>query len=213
MPMILLPDVPKPVMLRISVALAAVLALLPVAVGQAPIWGQCGGQDFNGPTTCATGSVCYFNNPFYSSCFPTATSTAGANDVAKSLGGKLYFGTTAHNFELNDVTYAAKLSNVSLFGQITPGSLNWAATEPVQGFFTFLDGDAIVALARKNGQLVRSASCISLDDLPDWVNAVNGPTATLRNILVNHCSTLFKHYAGQVVAATELGRARAALAQ
>ncbi|KAJ6553302.1 endo-1,4-beta-xylanase A precursor [Mycena capillaripes] len=190
MPMICRSEVPNLAMLRISVALAAVLALLPVVIGQAPIWGQCGGQGFTGPTTCATGSVCYFENPFFSNCFPTATSNAGANDVAKSFGGKLYFGTAADNFELNDAAYAAKLSNVSLFGQITPGSLSWAATEPVQGFFTFADGDAIVAQARQNGQLVRSASCISLDDLPDWVNAVNVPAATLQNILVNHCSTL-----------------------
>ncbi|KAF8198742.1 beta-1,4-endoxylanase [Mycena galopus ATCC 62051] len=177
-------------MLCISVPLAAFLALLPAAMGQAPIWGQCGGQGFTGPTTCATGSVCYFDNPFFSTCFPTATSTAGANDIARSRGGKLYFGTAADNFQLNDAAYAAKLDNISIFGQITPASLSWAATEPVQGFFTFEAGDAMVARARKNGQLVRSASCISVNDLPSWVNTVNVPGSALQNIIVNHCFTL-----------------------
>ncbi|KAJ7802610.1 endo-1,4-beta-xylanase C precursor [Mycena olivaceomarginata] len=139
-------------MLRISVALAAALAILPTAIGQAPIWGQCGGQGFTGPTTCAAGSACYYENPFFSNCFPvsdsfaplTASSTEGSNTVATTLGGKLYFGT-------------------------------W--------------GDAIVALAKKNRQLLR-AGCISYDEVPNWVNSAEIPGSALMNNVVNHCSTL-----------------------
>ena len=31
-------------------------------------YGQCGGQGYNGPTTCAAGSTCQVQNPWYSQC-------------------------------------------------------------------------------------------------------------------------------------------------
>jgi len=83
--------------------LPAAIAQLPAAIAQfAPIWGQCGGQGFTGPTVCSAGSVCYYLNPFFSNCYPTATSTAKANTVAKSLAGKLYFGSATDAHEFND---------------------------------------------------------------------------------------------------------------
>ncbi|KAJ7302823.1 endo-1,4-beta xylanase [Mycena albidolilacea] len=127
-------------MLRISVALAAALAILPTAIGQAPIWGQ----------------------------FKITIR---------------HFRSATDNYELNDPAYAAKLKNNSVFGQITPRSV-----------FTFENGDAIVALAKKNGQLLR-AGCISYDEVPNWVNSAEIPGSALMNNVVNHCSTLIKHYA------------------
>ncbi|KAF7299094.1 Glucanase [Mycena indigotica] len=31
-------------------------------------WGQCGGQDWHGSTTCAAGLTCVYSNPYYSQC-------------------------------------------------------------------------------------------------------------------------------------------------
>ncbi|KAH7384716.1 endo-1,4-beta-xylanase [Cadophora sp. MPI-SDFR-AT-0126] len=44
----------------------------PAATGGAssPIYGQCGGQSWNGPFTCAVGSICTYNNAWYSQCIP-----------------------------------------------------------------------------------------------------------------------------------------------
>ncbi|KAJ7172052.1 cellobiohydrolaseII [Mycena filopes] len=54
-----------------SSGLLALLAILPAFVSaQSPVFGQCGGQGWTGPTTCATGSTCTFNNAFYSQCLP-----------------------------------------------------------------------------------------------------------------------------------------------
>lgn len=36
--------------------------------GVAAHWGQCGGQGWTGPTTCASGSTCTVVNPYYSQC-------------------------------------------------------------------------------------------------------------------------------------------------
>lgn len=35
--------------------------------GAAPLWGQCGGRDFTGPTRCAEGT-CKVTNEWYSQC-------------------------------------------------------------------------------------------------------------------------------------------------
>ncbi|KAJ6450404.1 endo-1,4-B-xylanase A [Mycena sanguinolenta] len=193
-------------MQRISVGFAAVLALLPTAIGQAPVYGQCGGQTWTGPTTCVAGAACYYENQFFSNCFPVCspfssllpsndsqfevgTSPEGSNTVATTLGGKLYFGTGVQNYELNDPAYAAKLNNISLFGQITPASLSWVCKDSP---FQFINGDALVALAKKNGQLVRAPPCISLTELPNWVNTLETSPGVLFGILVNHCTTLVR---------------------
>ncbi|OUM58344.1 carbohydrate-binding module family 1 protein [Piromyces sp. E2] len=34
----------------------------------APKWAQCGGQDYNGPTCCQSGSTCHEYNKYYSQC-------------------------------------------------------------------------------------------------------------------------------------------------
>jgi hypothetical protein len=49
---------------------ASLLATLTSA--QSPLWGQCGGNGWTGPTTCASGSTCTFSNPWYSQCLPGA---------------------------------------------------------------------------------------------------------------------------------------------
>ena len=36
--------------------------------GTAAKWGQCGGNGWTGPTTCASGSTCTYNNDWYSQC-------------------------------------------------------------------------------------------------------------------------------------------------
>jgi xyloglucan-specific exo-beta-1,4-glucanase len=36
----------------------------------APVYGQCGGTNWSGPTVCATGSTCTYSNDFYSQCIP-----------------------------------------------------------------------------------------------------------------------------------------------
>ncbi|KAJ7057028.1 endo-1,4-B-xylanase A [Mycena amicta] len=210
-------------MLRISVSLAATLALLPLAIAQSQEWGQCGGTGWTGPTTCLAADTCVVLNPFFFQCIPnsiassmtsgatttsasttsaalpTGTSTVKSNTVAKSLGGKLYFGSATDNPELPDTAYVAKLNDTTLFGQITPGnSMKWDATEPSRGTFTFSGGDAIAALAKANKQLLRGHNCVWYNQLASWVTAGNFNATTLTSILQTHCGTVVGHYAGQI---------------
>ena len=36
--------------------------------GQAALYGQCGGIGYAGSTVCASGAICYVQNPYYSQC-------------------------------------------------------------------------------------------------------------------------------------------------
>ncbi|KAK7032265.1 hypothetical protein VNI00_013224 [Paramarasmius palmivorus] len=142
-----------------------------------------------------------------------------ATNTAAQVAGKLYFGSATDNSELTDAPYVAILNDTTLFGQITPAnSLKWDATEPERGVFTFSGGDAIVNLARGNGQLIRGVLTFSLsikpcisdcgviaghntvwhNQLPSWVSDGNFDAETLTSILQTHVSTVMGRYQGEI---------------
>ncbi|KAL0579317.1 hypothetical protein V5O48_002715 [Marasmius crinis-equi] len=203
-------------MFDLRVSLVSLALIVSSATAQSPVWGQCGGLGWTGPTTCASGSSCVVSNAYYSQCLPstgtgggtttagsgaanpTSTSTADTNTVAKAAG-KLYFGSATDNPELTDTAYVSILSNNKLFGQLTPGnSMKWDATEPSRGTFSFTGADQIVNLAKANGQLMRGHNCVWYSQLPSWVSSGNFDNATLTSILQTHCSTVVGHYKGQI---------------
>ncbi|PFH48916.1 carbohydrate esterase family 16 protein [Amanita thiersii Skay4041] len=55
--------------------IVAVLSVIPTVFAQSPVWGQCGGIGWTGPTTCVSGTACTYVNDWYSQCIPGATST------------------------------------------------------------------------------------------------------------------------------------------
>ena len=71
------------------------------------------------------------------------------------------------------------------------------STEPSRGSFTFTQGDALVAEAKKNGQLVRGHNCVWYNQLPSWVSNSNFNSTTLTSVIQTHCSTVVGHYKGQ----------------
>lgn len=106
------------------------------------------------------------------------------NTAAKAAGLK-YFGSATDNPELSDTAYVAELSNTADFGQITPGNsqkvrkcqrlvrcdantAQWDATEPSQNTFSYTNGDTVVSLGQKNGQLLRCHNLVWYSQLPSW---------------------------------------------
>ncbi|KAJ7745049.1 putative polygalacturonase, partial [Mycena metata] len=55
--------------------LLVLVAVAPNVLAQSPIFGQCGGENWTGPTTCAVGSACVVQNSFFSQCVPSAVTT------------------------------------------------------------------------------------------------------------------------------------------
>ncbi|KAF5321885.1 hypothetical protein D9619_002161 [Psilocybe cf. subviscida] len=71
------------------VAASSLLFVLPQVAAQSPVWGQCGGTGWTGTTTCVSGSVCTYSNPWYSQCLPgTASSSSSTTTKTTSTSTK-----------------------------------------------------------------------------------------------------------------------------
>ncbi|CAG7849094.1 Probable pectate lyase A; Flags: Precursor [Serendipita indica DSM 11827] len=70
----------KIAILSLSVALSAV-SFVNAAVGA---YGQCGGLNYTGETTCVSGYTCVYSNDWYSQCVPGAASTASTKSSSST---------------------------------------------------------------------------------------------------------------------------------
>ncbi|KAF8585908.1 carbohydrate-binding module family 1 protein [Ramaria rubella] len=60
------------------------LHLMREVVSQSPAWGQCGGQNWSGASTCVSGYSCTFSNPYYSQCLPSTSGGSTSPTSASS---------------------------------------------------------------------------------------------------------------------------------
>ncbi|KJR84143.1 uncharacterized protein SPSK_09745 [Sporothrix schenckii 1099-18] len=51
-------------------SLLQLLLVASAVAADVPVWSQCGGSNYAGPTACASGNYCSFGNPWYSQCLP-----------------------------------------------------------------------------------------------------------------------------------------------
>ncbi|KAI0467225.1 glycoside hydrolase superfamily [Xylaria cf. heliscus] len=51
------------------------IALAGIVSADVALWGQCGGINWTGETTCVSGAHCQYSNDYYSQCVPGAAST------------------------------------------------------------------------------------------------------------------------------------------
>ncbi|KAG9039218.1 hypothetical protein FRB95_011803 [Tulasnella sp. JGI-2019a] len=210
---------------RFATALVALsLAIAPLVRAQVAAYGQCGGVNYTGATTCVSGFTCVYQNAYYSQCVAstasgtttttttistTSTSTTtsasatssplrGLNLLAKAKGR--YFGSAVDAIWSNtDAAYLALASNSSEFGMQTPGNaMKWDTIEPTQGVFNYAHGDATVTWAKANGQTVRGHNFVWYNQVPSWVTAGNFTNATLIAILQNHIANEAGHYKGEL---------------
>ncbi|KAF4998642.1 hypothetical protein FGRMN_2968 [Fusarium graminum] len=201
--------------------LSLLLALAPVAaVAQSPIWGQCGGNGWQGATTCQSGLTCSKVNDWYYQCIPgsgsgnpdpepqptstnTPTPTGGSGNAGSGLDGKfkakgkLYFGTEIDHYHLSN----SALTTIAIreFGQYTcENSMKWDAIEPSRGSFSFGNADKVVAFAQANGKLMRGHTLLWHSQLPSWVQNI-GDRSTLTSVIENHVKNVVTHYKGKIL--------------
>ncbi|KAF7322381.1 Glucanase [Mycena chlorophos] len=202
--------------------LSSVLALLAVAPffvnAQSPVYGQCGGQGYTGPTTCASGSTCVYSNPYYSQCLPgsqtgsttttttthsssssshTTTST-GSTGSSTPAAGNPYTGYTVFNSPYYASEIAAAVENIT--DATTKSKASSVADIPT---FIWFDQVAKVPqlgtyLAAAQAQGSKSLVQIVVYDLPDRdcaAAASNGEFTIQDNGQAN-----YENYIDQIVA-------------
>lgn len=136
------------------------------------------------------------------SMLATTPTSAGPSDqplwqLAKKHGK--FFGSAIDTPSLGDRPYLRIMDRE--FNQTTPGNaMKWYATEPERGVFDFGAAEQIMALAKRNNQIVRGHTLVWHSQLAPWVEAGNFSAAELRQILRNHIVRVAGHFKGRLFA-------------
>lgn len=95
---------------------------------------------------------------------------------------------------LDDPDYERLLiENVNMVS--TRDELSFGVVQPTQGTFDFTSADAIVDFAVANEMTVRGHDLITPDLLPPWITEGAWTPESLREVLVEHVTTVVSHYA------------------
>ncbi|KZV73344.1 glycoside hydrolase family 5 protein [Peniophora sp. CONT] len=134
-------------MFKLNASLIAVALVLPTALAQSAVYGQCGGIGWSGATTCVSGSACVKQNDYYSQCLPgaattAATTTAKATTTAAATTTKVTTTTaatvpvTTGFVKPNGQKFALNGAEFTLVGSNTywVGLMNYDTTQMSQAF-------------------------------------------------------------------------------
>lgn len=133
-----------------------------------------------------------------------AAHTTGANNSLGALARKsdLRIGTAVDMDVLaTDATYRDKVN--SEFTAVTAENvMKWEVLEPERGTYNWAPADELVAMARRNGQLVHGHTLVWHNQLPAWltegVNSGDIDATELRQILRKHIFDTVRHFKGKV---------------
>ncbi|KAI0064711.1 glycoside hydrolase family 6 protein [Artomyces pyxidatus] len=147
-------------MFRLAALVSFVTFASSVVNAQSPVYGQCGGQNWNGATTCAAGSVCTFSNPYYSQCLPgSASSPTGPTSTISSSASQS--SSASHSS-----SSASSVSSTSSTPSQTP-----VAGNPFTGYSIFLSPFYAAEVAAAAGNITDStlaAKAASVAQIPTF---------------------------------------------
>ena len=124
---------------------------------------------------------------------PPGQKAKGLNQAIREIQKRQWFGTAITI--RNDTAERALIDNTLDFGSVTPeNAMKWESTEPNRGNFTFAGADAVVDVARSNGQQIHCHNLVWHSQLAPWVEAGNFDNATLIQIMTDHIEALAGRY-------------------
>ncbi|CCF47239.1 hypothetical protein CH063_15707, partial [Colletotrichum higginsianum] len=158
-------------------------ALSAVAVSQATLYGQCGGQGWTGPTTCVSGARCVSYNDWYSQCVtgadedvpveeaeePPVSGNDDDDDDNNNSGGDCDVGATPSAPQISTVEPTAVPSSTPVVD--APATTSAAETEPVVS--ETAAATATSSAAEEEDPVPTSAPATTL------VTATQGPTTVI----------------------------------
>ncbi|HOJ78011.1 MAG TPA: endo-1,4-beta-xylanase [Bacillota bacterium] len=99
--------------------------------------------------------------------------------------------------DFDNGAYATTLAKE--FNMLTAeNEMKFDALQPIEGYFDFSNGDAIVDFAQKSKMKVRGHTLIWHEQLPAWVKNGTWDRQSLLAVMENHISTVVSHYRGKV---------------
>ncbi|KIO32982.1 carbohydrate esterase family 15 protein [Tulasnella calospora MUT 4182] len=193
--------------MKLSTSAQVIFALVSarIVAAQSPVWGQCGGQGWNGglkeflelATTCVAGSTCVYSNPWYSQCLPgnnggttTTTTTTTTTPPTTTPGG----GTSTTTTTTTTTTPGGGPSSCP-----TPGTLSGYNNAKLPNPFLFDDGTPVQSAAdwecrrKQISALIQGYEAGTLPPKPSSVTATfskSGNTGSLRVTVSNGGSSV-----------------------
>ncbi|KAF3941967.1 Endoglucanase-1 [Dactylella cylindrospora] len=104
-------------MKQVTAVAAFALAAAGLASAQSGAWGQCGGINWTGPTTCVSGYVCTYSNDWYSQCIP---GTGGGTTTTSRTTSRTT--TTSSRTTSRTTTRTTTTSSRTTTAPVTPSS-------------------------------------------------------------------------------------------
>lgn len=130
---------------------------------------------------------------------PTTTIPADAGTLRGAaqaagieIGTAVAAGPLGSEADYNEVL-AREFSSVTAENAMKPDAM-----QPQRGQFNFSGGDALVAAARENGQVVRGHTLVWHSQNPSWLTPGAFGEEELRQILADHVTAVAGHFQGQI---------------
>ncbi|TQN64717.1 putative pectate lyase E [Colletotrichum shisoi] len=164
-------------------------ALSAVAVSQATLYGQCGGQGWTGPNTCVSGARCVSYNDCYSQCVtgadedvpveeqeeeePPVSGNDDDDDNNNNSGGDCDVDATPSAPRISTVEPTAVPSSTPVAEAPAPATTSAAETEPVVSETAVATATSSAAEEEEEDPVPTSAPATTL------VTAIQGPTTVI----------------------------------
>ncbi|EUC62328.1 cellulose-binding GDSL lipase/acylhydrolase-like protein, putative [Rhizoctonia solani AG-3 Rhs1AP] len=113
-------------------SIAALTALVSGVNAQQPVYAQCGGANWTGATTCATGSTCVRQSEWYSQCLPGVATTT-TKPVTSSTAAPVTSKTTSSSTPTSSTTPAGVKYWFSFGDSYTQTGFDINGTKPTVG--------------------------------------------------------------------------------
>ncbi|KOS23166.1 Endoglucanase EG-II [Escovopsis weberi] len=101
------------------------------SAASSPVWGQCGGQGWTGPTTCDSGSTCVVANPYYSQCLPGDSVPSGSSGTPTSTSTTM--ATVTRPTQSTSTTMTSVTRTPTSTSTAKPSSTTSATPKPTGG--------------------------------------------------------------------------------
>ncbi|KAI1122008.1 carbohydrate-binding module family 1 protein [Nemania abortiva] len=127
------------------------------AIAQQQAWGQCGGIDWTGPSTCVSGYTCSFLNDYYSQCVPGAATTSSMSSTTAAST------TTGASTTLSTITTTTAAVGSGTYPTTLQSGYYWVRAVASPNFHSYLQaaptatpspgpGDAYLRSSQNAGQ-------------------------------------------------------------
>lgn len=103
---------------------------------------------------------------------------------------------------VSDPAYATVAFGGTFGSMTTENALKWQFVHPQENTYTFQEGDALVALAKRHNMKVHGHALVFGEANPRWVQdlpvATQADKDTVKQVMLDHIKTVVSHYKGEM---------------